>query len=137
MPDIYNPRPVPPMKGPGELVAWVAQEFRLVAEAIRAVAGERARARRVTADTKVEHQDGIIGADATGGAITVTLYDPAQFPGRKVTVKRLNAGANAVTIAAPGAATIDGAASVNLTVQYQSYSLWSWKDGADSGWWIE
>ena len=75
----------------------------------------------------------IVLADATGGAITVTL-PPAQFT-TQLEVKRLNAGANAVTIIPdPGdvGALIDGASSKVLSTQYASYTVIS--DGTN--WWV-
>jgi hypothetical protein len=65
--------------------------------------------------------DEIVLADATGGAFSVTL--PAvsgEAQDSTFTVKRMNAGANAVTIATPGAETIDGAASLALSNQYDA-----------------
>lgn len=56
-------------------------------------------------------------ADATSGAFTVTL--PASSAGRSVTVKKVDSSSNAVTVT-PGSGTIDGAASLSLTVQYAS-----------------
>lgn len=59
----------------------------------------------------------LVLADATGGAFTVTLPS-AAVAGRQVIVKRMNTGVNNVTVA-PAAGTIDGAANVALTAQYQ------------------
>ena len=62
-----------------------------------------------------------ITMDATEGARTVTL--PALVKGREYTIKRLNAGANAVTIDANAAETIDGALTVALNAQYESVTI--------------
>lgn len=75
----------------------------------------------------------VLLCDATGGAITVTLPVAAQRIKTPLWVKKIDATANAVTIAASGAETIDGAASVSFAVQYQSYTIVS--DGV-SKWWI-
>ena len=54
-------------------------------------------------------EDGLIRADATAGAFSITL-PPASIAGRKrLTVKKVDGGANAVTIDAAGAELIDGA----------------------------
>lgn len=67
--------------------------------------------------------DGIILADATGGSLTITLPSAVGIKGKTYSVKRLNAGANTVTVAAAGAETIDGASTEVLTMQYVSIDL--------------
>lgn len=60
----------------------------------------------------------VVLANANGGAFTVTL--PAATAARsRITVKKTDSSANAVTIA-PAAGTIDGAASVQITAQYEA-----------------
>ena len=88
----------------------------------------------VDAAYTVEFEDGLILADSTGGALTVTLPLAATMTGRVVTVKRVNGGGNNVTIARSGSDTLDGATSLTLSSQYQSYTLQS--DGS-AGWWIK
>lgn len=73
--------------------------------------------RTVTAAYQVDEEDFIILADATGGAFNVTLPDVVVGEGHEYVIKRINAGANAVTIL-PASGTIDGAASVVLGTQY-------------------
>ena len=62
-------------------------------------------------------------ADASGGAITVTL--PAPDVNLNVTIKKIDGSANGVTIATPGTETIDGQASVTVTSQYIARTLTS------------
>jgi hypothetical protein len=72
----------------------------------------------------ITEDDDIILADATGGAFSVTL--PAvsgEARDSTSTVKRMNGGANAVTIATPGAETVDGAANHVLSDQYDCVTL--------------
>lgn len=74
----------------------------------------------VTAHYTATINDGTIEADATGGAITVTLPLPDQAKGYVVSVKRLNGGGNAVTIGATVDATVNptlGAQWASMTVQ--------------------
>jgi len=71
----------------------------------------------------------IVLADASGGAITVTL--PSPQADAIVNVKKIDSSENAVTIDGAGA-NIDGNASIQITTQYESYTLVS--DG--SNWWI-
>ncbi len=83
---------------------------------------------QITTDYTASSGD-IILADASAGAITVTLPDPAV--NAVVKVKKIDSSANAVTIDAAGA-TIDGEASIQITKQHESYTLVS--DG--SAWYI-
>ena len=64
--------------------------------------------------------DSIVLCNAATGAFTVTLISAVGVAGRQYTFKRLNSGANNVTVAASGAQTIDGAATQVLTTQYQA-----------------
>ena len=68
--------------------------------------------------------------NSSGGAVTVTLKTSICQAGNVVIVKRV--GANTVTIDTEGAETIDGGASLALTVTYMSYTLTS--DGTN--WYI-
>ncbi len=94
------------------------------------VAGPVATAvRAVSAAVTVLITDSTILADATGGAFAVTLPSAALCKGRQYVVKRMNAGANNVTVTPAGAETIDGAATAVLTAQYMVVRLQS--DGAN------
>jgi hypothetical protein len=68
--------------------------------------------------------DQVVFADASGGAITLTLPNPVLFALKTITIKKIDATANAVTISQFAAELIDGGASVALTVQYQSIDLY-------------
>lgn len=71
----------------------------------------------------------VIIADATGAALTVTLPTAVGVSGKIYTVKRVNAGSNAVTIATTSSQTIDGGLTAILTIQYTSLDLMS--DGSN------
>jgi hypothetical protein len=74
--------------------------------------------------TLTPDDDYIVLADATAGAIVLNLppaaaaYDAARGAGMVVVVKRLNDGANAVTITPDGAEAVDGAGTLALGTQY-------------------
>jgi hypothetical protein len=70
--------------------------------------------------------DEFILADATSGAITVTL--PSSVSGRWLMVKKLDSSANLVTLDA-GAASIDGASTALLSVQWHAKTVIG--DGSD------
>ena len=63
-------------------------------------------------------EDGYIRANAVGGAMTINL-PTAYGNGRMITIKKIDASANTVTIDGSGAETIDGAATKVLTTQWQ------------------
>lgn len=75
--------------------------------------------RSVTVSTTIVSTDYTILADATSGSIIVSLPPAATAVGRIFFVKRVNAGANNVTVDPFGAETIDGAATHVLTAQWQ------------------
>jgi len=71
----------------------------------------------------------VVLVDASGGAVTITLPSPSS--GAVVNVKKVDSSTNAVTIDG-GGANIDGQPSIQITTQYESYTLVS--DGTN--WWI-
>lgn len=70
--------------------------------------------------------------NATGGAFTITLPTAAGRIGQMFFFKKIDASANAITIARSGAETIDGATSQSLSTQYQAITVVS--DGTN--WYI-
>ncbi len=71
--------------------------------------------------------DSIILADAIGGDMEVTLPSPTL--NRAATVKKIDNTGNKVDILTPGGATIDGAASIELSSVFESRTMIS--DGTD------
>lgn len=69
--------------------------------------------------------DKLVKADGTSGAFTVTLPPAAAVAGTEFTVKRMNSGANAITVDTAGAETFDGAASIALAAQYDRATVMS------------
>ena len=76
--------------------------------------------RSVTASGSVVSGDYLIIADATAGAITMTLPPAALVPGRIYAFKRINSGANQVIVDAYASETIDGNLTHTLTPQWNS-----------------
>jgi hypothetical protein len=64
-------------------------------------------------------------ADATGGAMSLTMPAAASFSGQIYAVKKIDSSANAVTIACSGANTIDGSATQTLAIQNSSLMVQS------------
>jgi len=73
-------------------------------------------------------EDRTILADATAAAFNVTLPNAVGHKGTELVVKRMNAGANNVTVDT-GGETIDGAAIYVLAAQYDFVRVQS--DGAN------
>lgn len=76
--------------------------------------------------------DNVLLADASGGAVTVALPAAADVTGRQFTIKKIDATGNTVTLDPDGAETIDGSATLVITVQHTSRVVAS--DGTQ--WWI-
>jgi len=70
--------------------------------------------------------------DATAGNKTVNLPAASVSKWRILTIKKVDASANTVTIDGNGGDTIDGAATLVIAVQYASFTIQS--DGAT--WWV-
>lgn len=62
--------------------------------------------------------DSVLLVDATAGAVTVNVPAAADYTDRQWIVKKIDASANAVTLDAAGANTIDGAGTLALTSQW-------------------
>lgn len=67
--------------------------------------------------------DSVILADATTAAFTCTLPTAVGITGRQYTIKRINAGANNVTVGTTSSQLIDGVSTFVLTTQYQSITV--------------
>jgi len=83
-----------------------------------------------TADYTASDGD-VVLADASGGAITITLPSPSE--NAWVQVKKIDSSLNKVTVAQNATETIDGQSSIDLVNQYQSYIVVS--DGTD--WFVQ
>lgn len=66
--------------------------------------------------------DDIITADAASAAFTITLHAASTWT-KTLTVKRMNSGANNVTLDGNASETIDGATTRALTQQYESVTM--------------
>jgi hypothetical protein len=95
-------------------------------------ANTAATATKTSNYTIVSGTDVVILANATAGAVTITLPSAASSAGYKFDIKRIDSTGNACTIARSGTDTIDGGTSLTLSVQYISVTVVS--DG--SAWYI-
>lgn len=77
----------------------------------------------ITASYTVNYNDGVILADATAGAITVTLKPANEMTQKRIVIIKTDASGNAVTIDGNGSETINGAATNVLAAQYNKVEL--------------
>lgn len=70
-------------------------------------------------DYTVGYRDTVILVTTTGATATITLPDASLFPGREIVIKKVDAAVDIVTITPVGGQTIDGAATVDLTSQWE------------------
>lgn len=85
----------------------------------------------VSAAYTVLEDDDWIKADAAGGAFEIAMPDATLNPNRRLTVTRINAGANQPVLRGFGAQTINGSATAALASQWASAVL-----GSDGDNWI-
>lgn len=105
-------------------LAKLALENR-IATYLQGGGASRGAFRSVTTTGNVVSGDYLIIADATAGAITMTLPPAALVPGRIYAFKRINSGGNQVIVDPSGAETIDGAATHTLTPQWNALTIMS------------
>jgi len=73
--------------------------------------------------------DSTVTADGTSAAFQITLPTAAGVTGRQYTIKRINAGANNVTVGTILSQTVDGATAKTLGAQWSAITVQS--DGAN------
>lgn len=85
----------------------------------------------ITSNYTAQRTDNVLLCDASGGAITITLYSPTLEVGRSLYIKKTDSTGNTITID-PSANTIDGYDEV--IILHQNESLHILCDG--SNFWI-
>lgn len=85
----------------------------------------------VSADYTILGTDAHIRVDAGTGARNITLPDASAVLGKKYVIKKVDGSVNLVNIQTVLGQTIDGAALIALTTQYQSLSIISVGTGWD------
>jgi hypothetical protein len=109
--------------------ASMAEWVRRATLAINALVAKRLNPVAVSATYTLTDETDVVIADTTAAAFTITLPKAALHKGRLVFVKRINGGANVLTVDGNGSETIDGAANVTLTLQWEAKRLTS--DGSN------
>ena len=95
-------------------------------------AGKLEEITEVSANTTLDETYFTVLVNAVGGARTITLPAAASHTHRIYNIKKIDASGNAVTIDGAGAETIDGAATVVIAAQWDSYTIQS----NGTGWFI-
>jgi len=67
--------------------------------------------------------DWLVLCDAAAGAITVDLLTAASKGGREITIKKIDASTNAVTVDPAGSETVEGETTGQLTLEGESWTL--------------
>lgn len=109
---VYSRRAVPPNYDAG----WLATEFAGVQRALPVAA-----IRTATSSETVKASDQTVLYNATGGPISATLPSAGQVQGLTVTLKKIDASGNAVTVVG----TVDGSANPTLASQWKSLTVQS------------
>ena len=94
--------------------------------------GNRQEITGVAINTTLETGHFTVLVDASGGARTITLPAAASHTHRIYNIKKIDVSANTITIDANAAETIDGAATVVIAAQWDSYTVQS----NGTGWFI-
>jgi len=77
----------------------------------------------ITAATTLDDTHYTVLCDATAAAFTVTLPAASGATGRIYNIKKIDSGANAVTVDADGAETIDGDLTAIIGIQYTNIKI--------------
>ena len=113
----YKPPPFPSLGATPESVAVAGTVLtRRMNTSLRQAGGQNGARRIVTAATYIASTDTWVGGDTTAAGFTLTLPSASDYSSMVVDLE-LYKGANALTIAARGTDTIDGAATVTVTAR--------------------
>lgn len=108
------------------LPEWVRSAATAINELIRRL-GAFGSSVTPSADYDANDADYLILADASAAPLIVNL--PPNRSGKQFVIKKSDASANAITITPAGAETIDGAPTLVITTQWQSFTLMGISDG--------
>jgi hypothetical protein len=127
---MYAPAPTP--TGQDRVMSeYIARELRrLGALVVTNDDAPKSRQRSLDTSGSVQVTDEVIIADATSASMSIVLPELSKARGRWLYVKKIDASANAVTIGGFDSETIDGAATLTTTTQYDSWTLFA----GDSEW---
>ncbi|UEC03983.1 hypothetical protein [Burkholderia vietnamiensis] len=97
----------------------------ITASALNSTGAVALPVKTISASASTGAADFVVKVSASTGAVTYTLPSAASSTNRIVSVQKIDSSANAVTIAASGADTINGAASQAISTQWGAITLQS------------
>ena len=118
----------------GSLSKWIATSLVAAASVSAAntwtvnqyfAAGMRHMYHGLSANTTLTNAYYMVDVDASGGAVTIVLPTAASIAGQTFIIRKNDSSANAVTIDGYSSETINGAATLAISVQYTSYTIMS------------
>lgn len=117
---LYSKRDIPPAYDR----AWLSTEFGNIQ---RAILPPTIRLIKTSGTVKPTARDNLLLINATAGPVTVDLEQPARVHGLVLTIKKIDASANAITILG----TVDGVVNPTITAQYAGMQIIA----DETGWW--
>jgi hypothetical protein len=112
----YKPPPFPANGATPESIAVAGTVLtRRLNTALQQAGGQVGAGRIVDGDTFISSTDTYIGADCSANPVTLTLPRQSEYAAMIVEVEQYAAG-NTFTVQTRGSDTIDGAASITVTV---------------------
>ena len=101
------------------------KQFEMARSVNQAADGRLVLARTLAAAGTMNSADGLILADASAGAMTITALDAGELINKVVIIKKIDASANLVYVKCSGSDTIEGSATRTLAAQYDSIRICS------------
>jgi len=108
----YTPPQIPDKYDP----SWLRQQLRFIAAALL---HNNISTKTAAYTVKATDNDGTVLVDCTSGAVSITLPPVAQSLNLRVTIKKIDASANAVTVVG----TVDGTVNPTLSSQYSATTV--------------
>ena len=105
--------------------------YRLWFESIFDFIGSKITILNTTASITVKAQYYYVRADATAGAITISLPTALTCAGREIIIKKIDASVNAVTVSKSGTDVIEGGTTSSLAAQWDTVKVIS---NGNTGW---
>lgn len=112
------------IREPATAPVWLPEYTRSISDALDTL--DRRDSVDLTASGSIKVSHAVTLVDATAGPVTVTLPAVRDAMGQTFSIKKVDATGNAVTIS--GDATIDGAASLATTTQWECFTIHSTGD---------
>ena len=110
----------------------VRKQFELARSVNPLIDGRLYQARTMAAAATMNAADGVILADASAAAFTISAIAADEAINKVIRVKKIDVGVNKVFVKAARSDTIQGAGTVTLAAQYDSLVMYS--SGAGTWW---